>query len=304
MFIRFVRVVRFAFQNFWRNAWLSFVTVSILTLTLLSVNFFIVTNVLLEHALAAVEKKINVTVHFQQTAQEAEVRAFVTTLADLPQVASAETRTREQALEKFRAEYQNDPHIQESLKELEQNPLPASVIIRAKDIAGYDAILTQINDPKHESLIERRTFEDRTKFIERMKDFKENMQKIGMGITIFFAIIAALIVLNTIRMTIFTRRREVGIMKLVGATNRFIRAPLFLEAVLYSLFSVILTILVVFPLVSTLQPYVNRLTEGSPFDLIAYFSDNFIRIFGFQLLAIMALNIIASWIAIGRYLKV
>lgn len=304
MMIAFWRIARFAIQNFWRNAWLSFVTISILTLTLLSVNFFIASNALLEHALGAVEQKINVTIYFQQTAQDADIQNFMAALSALPEIASKNVRTRDAALETFRTEFQNDAHIQESLKELEQNPLPASVIVRAKDITGYDAILAFINNPAYETIIERRTFEDRTKFIERIRDLKANMQVIGSGVIAFFAVIAVLIVLNTIRMTIYTRRREVGIMKLVGATNRFIRAPLFLEAIIYSIVSVALTILIIFPLLSSIQPYVNQLTEGALFDIIAYFSANFSAIFGSQLLAIMTLNVFSSFIAIGRYLKV
>lgn len=304
MFISFGRIIRFAFQNFARNAWLSLVTISMLTLTLLSVNFFVALNALLDHSLQAFEEKVNVTVHFQQTAQDNEISAFLSTLSALPQVASTDVRTKEEALEKFRSSFQADQHIQESLKELESNPLPSGVVVRANDIAGYDAILALISDPQYADLIERQTFTDRSKFIERIQILKVNAQRIGMGVTIFFAIIAVLIVMNTIRMTIFTRRREVGIMKLVGATNRFIRAPLFLEGMIYSVVSVALAILIVFPLLSSLQPYLNHLFESAPLDILAYFSDNFALIFGSQLAALALLNTLSSFLAIGRYLKV
>ncbi|MBI4252803.1 ABC transporter permease [Candidatus Uhrbacteria bacterium] len=304
MITSFNRIIRFSFQNFWRNAWLSFVTISILTLTLLSVNFFVALNALFDYSLLTIEEKVNITVHFQQTAQENNVKAFLASLSAMPDVASTEVRTKEEALEKFRTTFKGDQHIQESLQELENNPLPSSVIIRAKEIQRYDSILAFINDPRYQGIIERQTFVDRTKFIERLQELKINARRIGAGVTIFFALIAALIVVNTIRMTIFTRRREVGIMKLVGATNRFIRAPLFLEGIWYSIASVLLTILIVFPLISTFQPYLNHLFENSPFDMLAYFSDNFGIIFGSQFAAIVLLNTLASFIAIGRYLKV
>lgn len=304
MMIALGRIARFAIQNFWRNAWLSFVTVSILTLTLLSVNFFVALNALLEHSLTSVEDKVNVTVYFQQTAQDADIQKFMTALAVLPEVVSSELRTKEAAFEKFRAAFQDDQHIQESLQELENNPLPSSVMIRAKNISGYDAILSFVNNAQYEGMIERRTFDDRTKFIKRIQELKINAQRVGMGMTIFFAIIAVLIVMNTIRMTIYSRRREVGIMKLVGATNSFIRAPLFLEALVYSVLAVALTILIIFPLVSSVQPFLNHLFQGSPFDMLAYFSDHFGLIFGTEFVAIILLNFLSSSIAIGRYLKV
>ncbi len=304
MFISLHRIFRFAFQNVWRNAWLSFVTITILVLTLLLVNFFVALNALLDHSLATVEEKVNVTVHFQQTAQEADIQQMITALSALPEVASTEVRTKEEALEKFRTTFAEDPHVQESLQELERNPLPSSVVVKARDIAGYDTILATINDPRFAGSIERQTFVDRTTFIKSLQNIKNNARTIGTGVPLFFALIAVLIVINTIRMTIYSRRREVGIMKLVGATNRFIRAPLFLEGILYSVVAVLLTIFIMFPLASSLQPYLNSLFVGAPFDLLAFFGDNFVIIFGSELFALVLLNTLSSFIAIGRYLKV
>lgn len=304
MMISFNRIVRFAFQNVLRNAWLSFVTVSILVLTLLSINFFVALNALLDHSLATVEEKVNVTVHFQQTAQESDIKGLIAALSALPEVASTEVRTKEEALEKFRQTFGDDQHVQESLQELERNPLPSSVIIKAGDISGYDAILALISNPVYQPIIERQTFVDRSSFIKSIQSIKTNARAIGTGVALFFAMIAVLIVMNTIRMTIYTRRREVGIMKLVGATNRFIRAPMVIEGVLYSVAAVAITILIVFPLASSLQPYLNHLFMGAPFDLLAYLGDNFVVIFGSELVALVLLNVLSSFIAIGRYLKV
>lgn len=304
MMISFNRIVRFAFQNVLRNAWLSFVTVSILVLTLLSINFFVVLNALLDHSLATVEEKVNVTVHFQQTAQESDVKGLIAALSALPEVASTEVRTKEEALEKFRQTFGDDQHVQESLQELERNPLPSSVVIKAVNIIGYDAILALINNPEYQPIIERQTFVDRSSFIKSIQSIKTNARAVGTGVTLFFAVIAILIVMNTIRMTIYSRRREVGIMKLVGATNRFIRAPMVIEGILYSIAAVAVTILIVFPLASSLQPYLNHLFMEAPFDLLAYLGDNFMVVFGSELAALVLLNTLSSFIAIGRYLKV
>ncbi|MBI4600093.1 ABC transporter permease [Candidatus Uhrbacteria bacterium] len=304
MFISSARIIKFSFQNFWRNLWLSTVTVSILTLALLSVNFFVGLHALLEQSIQSLEQRVNVTVYFQETAQDAEIQKFVADLGGIREVLSADLISKDDALNRLKERYQSDSNIQESLKELEENPLTASVIVRAKTIEGYTPILSFIDDQRYQPLIENRTFQDRTRLISRIQEIKAQVRTAGMGVTIFLAIIAALIVMNTIRITIYTRRREVGIMKLVGATNWFVRAPLIIEALLYSVVAMGITILLVFPILSALQPIVFRLFDGNALDMLGYFSENFIPIFGYQFAAVVILNVLSSTVAIGRYLKV
>ena len=92
-------------------------------------------------------------------------------------------------------------------------------------------------------------------------------------------------------------------MKLVGATNWFIRAPLIIEGMIYSVFAVLATILITFPLLGVIQPYMGYF-DGQGLDILAYFSKNFVTIFGGELLAALALSIVSSLFAIGRYLKI
>lgn len=304
MFLSIARVVKFSFQNFWRNFWLSTVTISILTLALLSVNFFIGLHAILDTSVQTLEQRVNVTVYFQQTAQGADVTQFIEKLKKMDDVSSVQLLSKEDALNRLKERYQDDQNIQESLKELQENPLTASAIIKAKSIEGYAAILAAIDDPHNQPLIEKRSFQDRTRLIARIQDIKNNVKTVGMAVTLFLGIIAALIVMNTIRITIYTRRREVGIMKLVGATNWFVRAPLIIEALLYSILAMGITILLVFPLLNAVQPFISRLFDGSALDMLGYFSVHFVSIFGYQFLAVVLLNIMSSTVAIGRYLKV
>ncbi len=304
MIISLLRVFKFSFQNFWRNLWLSTVTISILTLALLSVNFFIGLHALMEKSIQSLEQRVNVTVYFQQTAQDDDVAKFISQLKGMPEVQSADLITKDDALARLKERYQDDQNIQESLKELGENPLTASAIIRAKVIEGYSTILATIDNAQYQTLIERRTFQDRTRLIRRIQEMKAQVRTIGMGVTIFLAIITALIVMNTIRITIYTRRREVGIMKLVGATNWFVRAPLFIEALLYSIVAMGITILLVFPVLGAIQPFVSKLFDGNALDMLGYFSENFTPIFGYQFAVVVVLSVLSSTVAIGRYLKV
>ncbi|MDP2656131.1 MAG: permease-like cell division protein FtsX [bacterium] len=306
MFLHLYRVVKFAFQNFWRNFWLSIVTISIITLSFLSVNFFIFTNALVDTTIQAVENRINITVNFKTTASEPDILVLKNAVEKNSYVESAVYISKQIAFEKFRAKQEKEGNtiVTDSLDQFEENPLFASLLIKAKDINYYPAITQIISQSQYEPIIEKTNLDDKSKVISTLSNIKQRIQQVGWIINIFFLAIAVLIVYNTIRITIYTRKEEIGIMKLVGATNWYIRAPLVLESVIYSVIAIIATVIIVYPLLGILQPYASSYFDGQAFDVLAFFSNNFLTIFGYELLASVVLNVISSAVAIGRYLRV
>lgn len=306
MLVKPYRIIRFALQNFWRNLWLSAVTITVMTLALLSVNFFIFANVFIDAALKAIETRVDMTVFFKPTAQESDIQTLITRLQNLPEVLRVEYITKDTALAMLKERFSADGNtlIQDTLKELDTNPLSGNLIIQARNVKNYGAIQDILKSSEYESFIERQTMDDRELLIERIWVLKDQVLRAGIGINAFFAFIVILIIFNTIRMTIYTRRREIGIMKLVGATNWFIRAPLIVESIVYSIISVAITIIIVYPVLGAVQPFVSKFFEGQGLDVFAYFSNNFFVIFGAELLAVFLLALTSSIIAIGRYLKV
>ncbi len=306
MLISTGRVFRFAFQNIFRNVWLSVATVSIIVLSLLSINTFLLANAFIDTSLKAVEKKVNITVYFKASGQEADFQKLADRMRGMPEVASVDYISKEVALQNLQTKYQKEGNtlIQDALKELDGNPLTASLVIHANAVEGYPAIQQTLAETQYDTLIEKKQFDDRTTLIAKIQIIKREMQNIGWYINIFFAVVATLIVYNTIRITIYSRRREFGIMKLVGATNWFIRAPLLLEGIWYSVIGVGITILIMFPVLGFLQPYTNAFFDGQAFDVLGYFSSHFWTIFGYEFLASVVLNVLGTGLAMGRYLRV
>lgn len=305
MFTKLTRIATFAVQNFWRNFWLSMATISIITLSFLSVNFFILGNLFLDTILTGIENRVNVTVYFRQSAPEDAILKIADSLRGLPSVNTVEYVSRDMALERLKkSKVTKDNLIQDTVQAIGSNPLNPSLIIRAKTVADYPTINAYLGDPQYESVIEKRNFADREVLIQRVDTWKQALRKIGIFVNIFFAFIAALIVFNAIRISIYTRRKEVGIMKLVGATNWFVRGPLLLEAALYSVVAIVLTTLIFYPMLGIIQPFVDTHFDGQALDVLKFFSDNFFYIFGYELLASIAINVISTSLAIGRYLKV
>ena len=125
-----------------------------------------------------------------------------------------------------------------------------------------------------------------------------------MAISILFAVIAFLIIFNTIRVAIYTERTEISIKKLVGATNWFIRSPFIVESFFYAILGTVLAVAVVFPALNVVQPYIDAFFLAEGFSLRDYFMSHFLAIFGIELLITILLNVSSSSIAIRRYLRV
>ena len=125
-----------------------------------------------------------------------------------------------------------------------------------------------------------------------------------MVILAIFVIIGLIVIFNTIRVSIFTHREEVGIMKLVGATNWFVRGPFLLESVIYSLVATAVAWLIVYPLLIISRTAVASFFTGIDVDLLKYFSQNFWLFFSLEFVGLSLLNLLATSLALRRYLKV
>ncbi len=303
MFSSLTRIFKFAIQNFWRNIWLSLVTVTMLVLTLLVVNILISLQVMGQAARREVEKKIDLTVGFKPGVSEKVVTEVQSYLGSLSQVVAVEEISATEALESFRRRHQNNPAVLISLEEVGGNPFGPSLVVRARGSQDYPFILEALENPTYREYVQDKDFIDHELVISRINTIVSRFRNFGVALAGIFAIIAVLIIFNTIRVAIYTYREEIGIMKLVGASNWFVRLPFLLESVFYSLLAVGLTAVIVFPAATFLEPVLTRFFDGETVGLVAYFKLHGLGIFSSQLLALIFLNIVSSLLAMGRYLR-
>lgn len=302
--VKFLRIIKFAFQNFFRNFWLSFITISILILTLVTVNILIVMNFLANTAVESVQEKIDVSVYFNPDASDEAVQNVRSYLFSLSQVKDVKYISKEEALENFRSVHDDNDSIVTTLEELEENPLGATLIIKAHNSEDYPFILETLDNPEFTSYIEDKNYDNHKEIIEKIDYLTGRVRTFGVIISAVFVMIAVLIVINTIRVAIYTHREEIGIMKLVGASNWFVRMPFLVEAVLYSLLATLLIIGLVYPLAYVLEPSLSQYFDMANIGLLDYYNNNFVWIFVGQFAAMCALTIISTGFALGKYLKV
>lgn len=303
MFVSFLRTTKYALQNFGRNFWLSLVTIIVLTLTLFSISLISSLNLIADNAIASVKERVDLTIFFKTESSRDSVLDARNFLMDVPEVRDVTYVSKDEALENFKIEHANEPDIQQALEEIEDNPLPESLIVKAQDIEQFPAIMVALDNSDFNDLIDRRNFADNSTVIDRLTAITNRLSQVGFVVSMVFVVIAILVVFNTVRVAIYTHREELGIMRLVGATNWFIRGPFVIESVLYALLASLLAIGIFYPILITVAPYINNLFSGYDFDALTYFRQNFFAIFGLEMGIAVVLSVFSSLIAIGRYLR-
>ncbi|NIP32372.1 FtsX-like permease family protein [Candidatus Saccharibacteria bacterium] len=304
MFIPLLRIIKFAFQNFFRNFWLSIITITILVLTLFSINILVLLNFLTSTAISSVQEKIDVSVYFYPEAAEESVQNVRSYLIGLSQVRDVKYISREEALEKFRENHGENESIISSLEELEENPLGATLVIKTHNPNDYPFVLETLDNPEFTQFVQDKNYDDHKEIIERIDRITDRVRNFGIILSGIFVMIAVLIVINTIRVAIYTHREEIGIMKLVGASNWFVRMPFLAEGVLYAFLATLVIIGIIYPLSFFAEPYISGFFETESVGMIDYLNHNFLWIFVTQFVAMSVLNIISTGFALGRYLKV
>jgi len=299
-----IRVLKFVMQDFFRNFWLSLVTVTILILSLFSINFMIVVGVISNTAIASVENKIDLSLYLQTDANESNVATLKSELENVPEVASVTYISKSQALESFQNKHQDDRSIQDALREVGGNPLSASLVVKAHTLPEYNTIINKLDTFSQYPIIESKNFDDHKTLLTTMNNITDKTKKVGIMVSLIFVAVTILVVFNAVRIAIYTHQKEIRIMKLVGASNWFIRAPFLVEGVLYSLVGVIAIIIIFYPFLQLLQPYLSTFFNVNELNLLSYFNHNFLFIFGWQFLAVGVINMVASLVAVGKYLKV
>ena len=138
--------------------------------------------------------------------------------------------------------------------------------------------------------------------IERLINIVDAAKRGGIVLTFIIAIIAILVTFNTIRLAIYSNKDAIGIMRLVGASNNFIRGPYIIEGILYGILAGVLSFAIFAPLVAYIAPHVASFIPE--INLQNYFAANFLRLLSYQLIFGIALSSISSFVAVHRYLKV
>jgi len=296
------RVFNTGWTNFKRNSYMTFGTTGVIVLVLLLFAGLVAVNFISTSIVTSLQDKIDVTVYFSNDASELEIATVQDDLTRLSTVKNVEFISRDQALADFKERHVGDTLIQESLAELDENPLQASLNVKAKDASQYASIVNFLEGNKFRTLIDKINFYENEGVIGRVDSISKGIQNWGLFATLLLAFVAVLVTFNTIRLTIYNQKQEIEIMRLVGGSNWHIRAPYIIEGGLYGGIAALIALGIFYPATYVISPKVEALMPGV--SLISYFGSNIFQFIPLILFIGISLGVVSSIVVIRKFLKI
>lgn len=301
------RVTKAGFVNFWRNGFVSFASVLIMVVTLFVLGSVVFLGAVLESSLLQLQNKVDINVYFMTDAPESDILNLKTSLEALPEVSSVEYMTREDALADFRERHADDQTILGALEELDDNPLGAVFNIKAKETSQYEAVAEFLESGEalgagDQTIIQKINYYDNKIVIEKLSDIINSTERLGFALSLVLIFLSLIITFNTIRLAIYTAREEISVMRLVGASNRYVRAPFVVEGVMYGVTAAIIVLILFYPLTLWVGPMTERFF-GS-INVFDYYLSHFGQMFLIIIASGIVLGALSSYLAVRRYLKI
>ncbi|MAG36573.1 MAG: hypothetical protein CL878_10075 [Dehalococcoidia bacterium] len=282
-----------ALLGLWRHRFMTGATVLTTALMLLMLNIFVVLVTHLNVALDALEQRVNVVAYIREDAPPGEVLTLRDLLLRRSDVLQVIYVTKDEAMARLREHVADRAEL---LAMVPGNPLPASLEIRARDPRNLDAIVSLL---RAAPVLEEVTLQEDV--VERMLRLTTATRAAGLVMTGGLAIVSLFIVINTIRIAVYSRRREIEVMKLVGATDWFVRWPFVFEGMLYGLLASLLTMLIVVPAYDPLVENFWALLSFLPVERDPQFA---VKLALMTTVVGISLGVAGSYISVRRFLEV
>lgn len=296
--------VKESFSNFQRNWVMSLGAVITIFLSLLLVGVFLSFGVVVNSIVQGVEDKVTIQVFLKDGAATADVNALQEQMLGDALVSGVDYTSKDEALAKFREEMKGTPEI---IEQLEGNPLPASLDVTLKDPRTVEDMVSKIKkNPLFIKVADRPDNPEESlkygqQIVNKLFAFTRVLRIIMAVFVIMLGTVSLIFMNNTIRLAIYARRKEIGIMRLVGASNWFIRTPFLMEGVLQALIGAGLAIAFLVGLQALILP---RVSDALPFMAVSLSGGQLTQISVSLVVAGILVGLIGSGLAMRRYLRV
>ncbi len=292
-------------QGFARNLSTALGSIITIFLSLLVIGVFLVGGVMLNNLMKSVESEVSITAYVADDADQTTIDRVIEDVRGMEGVASVSFTTKDQALENFKNSMTSNPEIIDQLDGT--NPLPASIDVELSDPQMVQSVAQQIeSNAMYRTICEDgNNVGDSIKYgqgtVERLFQLTNYVRYVGIALVVLLIFIALVFINNTIRLAILARRKEIAIMRLVGASNGFIRGPFLMEGAIHSIIGALLAVLVI----QLIRMFAIPSLESAIRFLNFSVSDGaYLAIYGVLFLAGIVIGILGSAIAMRRYLKV
>ncbi|MBQ9059504.1 MAG: permease-like cell division protein FtsX [Atopobiaceae bacterium] len=298
--------LREAFRHMRRNWTTCFGAIVTIFLSLFIIGLFVFGSELLTNMVGGVEDKVTIQAFLSDDADRTQVDALQEKIRNWNDVDNVSYKSKEQALEEYKQTMSNK-NAADAVAALDgQNPVPASLVIRLDEPQHVEEVATKLmNDSDFVMLADQGDPSSAVQYgqatVEKLFSVTSYIRIIMIVLVALLAFVAFVFINNTIRLAIAARQREIGIMKLVGASNGFIRGPFIMEGALEALLGALLAVGALQAIRTHLLP---RLANSLQFLTFAVSDAFFIRLFVLLVAVGIVMGIVGSAIAMRRFLRV
>jgi len=276
------------YANFTRNAAMQLTAIGTVAVTIVMLGTFLYVRETLSSFGQGILKQIEIAVYLDDAVNDDQAKSLAATLAADPRVAASRYVPRAEGLREMRQRLGTD--FDTSL--LTANPLPNAFRVQLRNADDVPAVAATI--AKMPGVAKVDFAADTVTKLLRAADV---VGRVGLGMIALLVLTAAIIIANTIRLTVFARRREIAIMQLVGATGTYIRMPFIAEGIIAGVAGAVVAIAVLAIGETQLVPKIAATLQFIPFHV------NELQLAGELLLVGAAVGFLASWFSVGRYLR-
>ncbi|HAE36608.1 MAG: hypothetical protein UR85_C0004G0054 [Candidatus Nomurabacteria bacterium GW2011_GWF2_35_66] len=305
MLIHAKRIIRSGWHSFVRSGFTSIASVLIMTITIFVITSLIFVQASLNASLNDIKEKVDLTIYFIPGAEEVSIKKVEESLVKLPEINSISYTSASDALSNFKDKHANDYLTLQALDELNENPLGASLNIKANDPSQYESIAKYFESDNALSkgaltIIDKIDYHQNKIVIDRLTSIIKGAKSLGFAVSLVLIIISIIITFNTIRLIIYMSKDEISVMKLVGAGLKYVQGPFIVSGILVGISASILSIIIFIPISIWLG---NHMTDFIGINLYQYYKSNFLQLFIIMLGSGIFLGGISSFFAISRYLR-
>jgi len=304
LWLNLKRIIHLAWQSFTRNKGLSFQVIFIMAVAVFFVASFFMARGIGLTLLTEIEKRVDISIYFKANIAEQDIlkaRDQIALFSD--KIKRIDYVSPDEALSLFKQEHQDDPLYLNALDEIEVNPFLPSLNVYSEDPAYYAKISNFFSDETRESMVEKISYEQpkNKQAIERLFAILKTVKIIGLIAAILLGLLVIVITANIVNLTFAILQEEIATMKLVGASNWFVRGPFIAQTIFYGLFAVLIV-----DILSGAGIYFFNLKAGSwllGFNVFDYFWRNLPFIFISQLAFVLLLGVAATFLVMRKRLK-
>ncbi len=301
----FKRIVKSGWVNFRRSGLISWAAVLVTTITLTVITALILLQTVLHSSLDQIEDKVDVTIYFTAGADESQIMPLKSSLEKLPEVAEVTYTSAEEALQIFRERHSKDYPTIQALDEIKENPLGAYLNVKAMEVSQYESIANFLKSDNalvlgSANIIDKVNYHQNKLVIDRLNSIISGAQKLGFLVTLVLIAISIIITFNTIRLTIFISKEEIGVMRLVGASKTRVNGPFMVEGAIYGMIATVITMILFLPISAW---FGSNMSAFLGIDLYNYYVSNIFQIFLIILLSGVCLGVVSSMLATRKYLN-